>query len=247
LSEGAIVKMTRAGEVIPYILEVIKKVIPSKPKIAHEWNSTKVDYKINEDEMDEDDENDILVKNLVYFFKKMEIKYVDESIIRKMIDIGLNSINKIINASIEDLLKIENFKDKMTTKVYTNIQNAIKDVELGKIMTASNIFGQGLGNKKLDVIIKNIPNILEIKIPKKDLIEQIIDIDGFDVKTATQFANNLNIFKNFINTNKKITIKISKNEVKKNGKFKGIKFVFTGFRNKEAEEIIKKEGGGGYN
>jgi hypothetical protein len=197
--------------------------------------------------MDEDDENDILVKNLVYFFKKMEIKYVDESIIRKMIDIGLNSINKIINASIEDLLKIENFKDKMTTKVYTNIQNAIKDVELGKIMTASNIFGQGLGNKKLDVIIKNIPNILEIKIPKKDLIEQIIDIDGFDVKTATQFANNLNIFKNFINTNKKITIKISKNEVKKNGKFKGIKFVFTGFRNKEAEEIIKKEGGGGYN
>ena len=243
IGKGAIVKMTRAGEVIPYILEVIKKVIPSKPKIAHEWNSTKVDYKINEDEMDEDDENDILVKNLVYFFKKMEIKYVDESIIRKMIDIGLNSINKIVNASVDDLIKIENFKDKMATKIYNNIQNAIKDVELGKIMTASNIFGQGLGNKKLDIIIKNIPNILEIKIPKKDLIEQIIDIDGFDVKTATQFANNLNIFKNFINTNKKITIKISKNEVEKNGKFKGIKFVFTGFRNKEAEEIIKKEGG----
>ena len=46
IGKGAIVKMTRAGEVIPYILEVIKKVIPSKPKIAHEWNSTKVDYKI---------------------------------------------------------------------------------------------------------------------------------------------------------------------------------------------------------
>ena len=47
----------------------------------------------------------------------MEIKYVDESIIKKMIDVGLDNINDIINAKIDDFLEIEGFQEKMATKV----------------------------------------------------------------------------------------------------------------------------------
>ena len=243
IGKGAIIKLTRAGEVIPYILEVIKKTKPSEPKISFKWNSTNVDYIINEDEMNEENEYDILVRNLIYFFKKMEIKFVDESIIKKMIDIGLDSIHKILNASIDDFLKIENFKEKMATKVHTNIQNAIKEVNLSQLMSASNLFGHGLGSKKLQLIIENFPEILTMKINKKDLIEKIIEIDGFDTKSATQFANNLNSFKKFISNNKNIKIKIKINKIKTNGDFKDIKLVFTGFRNKELEKLIVSEGG----
>ena len=118
-------------------------------------------------------EYDILVKNILYFFKKMNIKNVDESIIKKMIDINLNSINKIINATVEDFLNIENFKNKMATKVYENIQNAIKDVKLSQLMTATNLFGSGLGSKKLQLIINKIPDILNLKINKSNLADEV--------------------------------------------------------------------------
>ena len=243
LGIGAEIKLTRAGEVIPYILEVIKKVKPTLPKIPYVWNETKVDFIVDVNNLSESINYDILVKNITYFFKKMNIKYVDESIVKKMIDIGLDNVNTIINASIDDLMEIEGFQEKMATKIHTNIQKAIKDVELSKVMTASNLFGHGLGSKKLSLIINKNPNVLQLKLGKQAFIDKIIEIDGFDTKTATQFVENIDKFKNFLNTNKKIQVKIIKKSTKKNGKFKDKKFVFTGFRDKELESHIEKEGG----
>ena len=243
LGIGAKIKLTRAGEVIPYILEVIKKVKPTLPKIPYVWNETKVDFIVDENNLSEAINYDILVKNITYFFKKMNIKYVDESIVKKMIDVGLDNVNTIINASIDDLMEIEGFQEKMATKIHTNIQKAINDVELSKVMTASNLFGHGLGSKKLSLIINKNPNVLQLKLGKQAFIDKIIEIDGFDTKTATQFVENIDKFKNFLNTNKKIQVKIVKKSTKKNGKFKDKKFVFTGFRDKELESYIEKEGG----
>jgi len=243
LGIGAKIKLTRAGEVIPYIVEVVKKVKPTLPKIPYQWNETNVDFIVDKDNLGENESNDILVKNLIYFFKKMEIKYVDESIIKKMIDIGLDNINKIINAKIDDFLEIDGFKDKMATKVYTNIQNAIKDVELTKVMAASNLFGHGLGTKKLALIINDDPNILKLKMTKKKFIEKIIEIDGFDTKTATQFVNNIEKFKTFLDKNKKIKVKIITKQKNTSGKFSDKKIVFTGFRDNELEKIVESEGG----
>ncbi len=242
IGKGTLIKLTRAGEVIPYILEVLKKVTPSKPKTAFKWNSTKVDYILDESKITENDEYDMLVKNILYFFKKMEIKNVDESIIKKMIEINLNSVNKIINATVEDFIKIENFKEKMATKVFTNIQNAIKDVKLSQLMAASNLFGAGLGSKKLQIIIDNFSDILTMKMSKKDLIDEVIDLDGFDTKTATQFAEKLPAFKKFLKENKNITI-LNDSDEEYDDKLKDLKFVFTGFRNKKIEEFIIKNGG----
>jgi NAD-dependent DNA ligase len=240
---GAKIKLTRAGEVIPYIVEVIKKVKPTLPKITYKWNETKVDYIVDKDNLGENESNDILVKNLTYFFKKMEIKYVDESIIRKMINVGLDNITSIIEAKVEDFLEIDGFKEKMATKIYSNIQNAIKDVDITKVMTASNLFGHGLGSKKLALILKSDPNILKVKLSKNKFIEKIKEIDGFDVKTASQFVENIEKFNKFLEKNKKIKIKVVTKDIKSNGKFKNLKFIFTGFRDKELENIIEKEGG----
>ena len=107
-------------------------------------------------------------------------------------------------------------------------------------MTASNLFGHGLGEKKLKKIIDNIPDILNVKLPKEELIESIIEIEGFDTKTSTQFVKNLEKFKKFIKENKNIKYKI---ETKKGSKFEDLKIVFTGFRDKDLEKIINENGG----
>ena len=159
-----------------------------------------------------------------------------------MIEINLNSVNKIINATVEDFLKIENFKEKMATKVFTNIQNAIKDVKLSQLMAASNLFGAGLGSKKLQIIIDNFSDILSMKISKKDLIDEVIDLEGFDTKTATQFVEKLPAFKKFLKENKNITI-LDESDEEYDDKLKETKFVFTGFRNKKIEDFIIKNGG----
>lgn len=160
-----------------------------------------------------------------------------------MINVGLDNVTSIIEAKVEDFLEIDGFKEKMATKIYSNIQNAIKDVDITKVMTASNLFGHGLGSKKLALILKSDPNILKVKLSKNKFIEKIKEIDGFDVKTASQFVENIEKFNKFLEKNKKIKIKLVTKDIKSNGKFKNLKFIFTGFRDKELENIIEKEGG----
>lgn len=237
IGKGAIIKITRAGEVIPYIMDVIKKVEPDLPKIPYKWNSSKVNFVLDED----GNNKDILIKNMVHFFKKLEIKNIDEKLIIKLIDNGYNTINKILNMSVDDFLKLDGFQEKLANKIYDNIEDGIKKVELSKLMTASNIFGGGLGIKKLSLVVNNIPNILELDKSKNELIEIIKEIEGFDTKTANQFSEKLNKFKSFLNKNNNITFIVPiKN---KGNKLNNIKIVFSGFRDKELEKKIKNEGG----
>ena len=74
-------------------------------------------------------------------------RIIGEGNVKKMMNSGLNSIAKILAASKDDLLKVENFKEKMANKVYTNIKTSIEKTSLPVLMHATNIFGRGLGVK----------------------------------------------------------------------------------------------------
>ena len=244
IGKGTKIKIIRSGDVIPKIHEVLHKKKPDFPEFSFIWNETEVDIMIDQSVKNEEHEYDMLVKNLTYFFKKMKIKYVDEAIIKKMIDIGLDSINKIITASVEDFLEIDGFKDKMATKIHGNIQTAISGVNISTLMAASNIFGHGLGERKLKLIIDEYPDIFDTKFTTNKLIEMIVKIDGFENKTASKFTEGYEDFKKFLKENKKIKIKIVKKSSKKTkGKLIDKKVVFTGFRDKDLEKFVEEEGG----
>ena len=105
-------------------------------------------------------------------------------------------------------------------------------------MNASNIFGRGLGKRKLDALFVNIPDLMERQ-SNNSLMEDIMEVDGFSNITAKQFVDNFNDFKKFM---KKLNIKapnlkeyVSKAKIKKN-------IVFTGFRNNELEKVLEKNG-----
>jgi len=242
IGKGTKIKIIRSGDVIPKIHKVLVKKKPDFPDFKYIWNSTNVDIMIDKSDNNKEHEYDMLVKNLTYFFKKMKIKYVNNAIVKKMIDVNLNTIDKIIVANEIDLLEIDGFKEKMAKKIYTNIQNAINNVNLSTVMAASNIFGHGLGERKLDIIVKEYPDILKKKISKKKLLEMVIKLDGFENKTANKFIEGYSEFRNFLKRNPKIKIKITKKSSKK-GKFSGKKIVFTGFRDKTLEDFVTSEGG----
>ena len=239
IGKGSKLKIIRSGDVIPHIIDIIKETKAEMPKFKYKWTESKVDILV--DDNNSEINKEILIKNITYFLKNIDIKNVDAKIIEKFIDSGLDTIPKILNAKKTDFLKVENFKETMATKIHDNIKEKIKSIELTKLMKASNIFGAGFGEKKLVLIVDKYPNITKTKLQESKIIEMIKEIDGFEEKTATKFAKNLPLFKDFLKTVPMIKIKPI---VKKIGnKLKDIKIVFSGFRDKELEEKIVGQGG----
>lgn len=238
LGPGAKIKLVRSGDVIPKILEILKK---SKnivmPKYEWKWHKGKVDIILK----DKNSSPDVIRKNIYYFFSKLNTSGMGEKTVEKMISSGLNTIEKILKADKNDFLKIDGFKDKSATNLFQNIKKATTNVDLNIIMAGSNKFGRGLGEKKIKLILSQYPNILidGVKWKKEEMINNISEIDGFDSITSTYFSENFTSFLKFWNDIKK---HISINNVSKkqnNGKI----VVMTGFRDTELKIQIEKLGG----
>jgi NAD-dependent DNA ligase len=104
-------------------------------------------------------------------------------------------------------------------------------------MASSSLFGQGIGVKKLETLLEEIPNILTLS--KKELREKVLNTKGFSEITTNKVVDNINLFKNFMSEMMPfISFKVEKPKKKID-----LRVVFSGFRSKELEEKIKEKGG----
>ena len=195
---GALVRLTRSGNVIPKITEVIvpaqKPILPNVDEYKYVWNETNVDFILTNVKADPRVE----AKSITKFFKELEVEGLGEANVEKIIASGANSIPKIINASLEDLLKVEGFKEKMATKIKTSIAKQLAKASIAKIAGASNIFGRGLGEKSISQILKAEPTIFTSQDSLKEKIDKVKAIEGFAEKTATQFVKAIPEFNEFL-------------------------------------------------
>ena len=239
IGPGSIVKIIRSGDVIPHVLEVIKIAKVKLPDIEYKWNDTKVDFISIGNKSDEQ-----IIKELTFFSDKMDIANLSEGLITNFVENNIDDIFKIINVTKKELSELDGFKEKLVNKIYDNIQTAMENATLVQFMNATNIFGHNFGHKRLEkVFIKYGNNFIKFmkEHTKEEITKEIIKIDGFDEITSNQFSEYIH---EFIKVFEKIPKKYQKNiidnsEIKKvSEKFKGKKFVFSGFRNKEWEEYI---------
>lgn len=252
LGPGAIITLIRSGDVIPKIINIIKPANNNKPQLPnlnYKWTESNVDIIVDNDTIQQK------IKELTFFFKKLNIQNIDEAIVSKMIDSGIDNIETIISIKKEDLEQIEGFKEKMIEKIYLNISSRIEKLTLLDLMIASNTFGHGLGEKKLTKIMETIDNIIQLYIDysEEEIIEKIKNIDGFDIKTAEYFTKGLDNFIELFNKLKpdmrkqlRQSILLFKEQIDNkeiDDKFNNKIFVFSGFRNKEWEDIIVSKGG----
>ena len=244
IGPGSIVKIIRSGDVIPHVLEVIKTAKVKLPDIEYKWNETNVDYIAIGEKSD-----DQIIKELTFFAEKMDIMNLSEGLITNFVQNDIDDIFKIINVTKEELLELPSFKETMVNKIHKNIQTAMENATLVQFMNATNIFGHNFGHKRLEKIFVQYGNNF-LKFMKDhtddDIFEEVLKIGGFDEITANQFSDRIH---EFIGVFEKIPAKYQKliiknSEIKKvSEKFKGKKFVFSGFRNKEWEEYIVENGG----
>ena len=260
IGPGAIVKIIKSGDVIPYIQEILKPADLAKPKmpsIKYEWNETKVD--IIAIDLDEENMNKIIVKKLAYFFVTLDIRYMGEGTIEKFVANGYNDLHKILKADKNSLYKIDGLGMKSIDKIYESIDSGLIGKEIYEIMGASQIFGRGIGTRKFKLIINDYPDIIEIyKTKGKDYTTKLINaVNGFDSKTTTKIIDNFDEFIIFLNNlikikpnllkepNTKTITKTNKTETKSSNKlkeFEGKTIVFTGFRDKDIESQLEDIG-----
>lgn len=237
IGPGSVLKLTRSGDVIPFILEVITPTQAQFPDMEYRWNETGVDIITAENE-------DIMcIKLVASFFAALKIKYVSEATVAKMYEHGLNNILKIISASQLDFERIEGFGPRLAERTYDNIHSGLRNVPLHIILGASGVFGMGMGSRKIELLLNIYPDILtEYKnIPPNELYKLIVGIDGFSDKSAKKIIENLPWAEKFVNNLRPyITLKEQR---RVSNDFIDIKVVFSGFRDTCLEDEIKKRGG----
>lgn len=242
LGPGAIIEIIRSGDVIPKVQKVIKIASSEKPDLPKgkwHWNETNVDIII-----DDIENNDVLIKNIYFFFSSLNTKGLGEQNVKKLIDSKLDNVLKIITATKEDFLNVEGFGEKSADNLIESIKMAITDVPLYKIIAASNKIGHGIGEERIKHVLSIYPNLLNDykKWNNDEFIDNIKQINGWELKTSTLFVSNFDEFIKFYNSIKKyIKLEVTKKVIM--GDFTDKIIVLTGFRDKELQNKIEEQGG----
>ena len=244
---GAIIEIIRSGDVIPYIKSVIIPAERAKmPNVSYIWNNTNVDVMLQNKE----DDKNVNIKTIVRFFEKIEVTGMGEGNVTRIVNAGYDSIPKIIAMKIEDYLTIDGFQKTMASKLYLGVTTQLTKVRLSVIMNASNIFGRGFGEVKLDVLMDEYPDILQSTASNLNKIDDVSELKGFSRSSAELFVNKIDEFITFLqDCNLKNRLNMNVNKIKKkeivnnSHPLYGKTIVMTGFRDKKIEDKIKEFGG----
>lgn len=238
------VKVTRRGKINPKIVGFITKGEAILPKVCPFcgeeliWNESNIDLVcINENCKEK------RIQQYYYFFKTIGIKDFGLESIKAYVNKGFDlqdffDENKIKKASIEGIGDI-------TKQVFISELNRIKSgVELEKIQEASGCFS-GLGSSTLKIL-----NTLNLDLQYLDIdsyynkkYKEALQLEGIGELTAKEYFYDIYQFDKFYENIKTFVPVLKKVNKNTSDDFSNYKVVFTGFRNKEWQNIIENQGG----
>ena len=242
---GSIIEMIRSGDVIPYIRNVVvPSDAPKMPSVPYKWNNTHVDVLL--ENMEDDDT--VKEKNITGFFRGIEVDGLSSGNVKRIITAGYDTIAKILKMKVADFLKVEGFKDKTATKLHEGIQQKISAASLITIMSASNMFGRGFNDKKIELILGGYPTVLISKDSPSTKIAKITEIKGMAAKTSEAFVEKIPEFLAFLKetglTNKLTTAAAAAEPTvaSVDHPLYGKTVVMTGFRDTALQDKLKRVG-----
>ena len=192
---GALIQIIRSGDVIPHIRSVTTPAEEAKmPSVPYKWNDTHVDVMLE----DAGSDTTVREKNITGFFRGIGVDGLSSGNIARIIAAGFETVPKVIRMTKTDFLKVEGFKEKLATKIYEGIQNKLAEASIVTLMSASNIFGRGFSDKRVELILESYPNVLTSLESPVEKVKKISAIKGMASKTAEAFVDKIPDFIKFI-------------------------------------------------
>ena len=244
IGPGALITIVRSGDVIPDIVSVEKPARKAQlPGVPCSWKGVTL-------VMDNHQENDeVVAKQLTSFFTTLNIDFIKQGSIVKMMDAGFESTIDIIKASVDDFMEVSGVKSVTANKWYKAIHDIVdKPMQQSTLMKASGCFDLGMGERRIEMVLKVYPTIVEdygrTRTSDKTWIDKICqDVDGFQEKTARLFIEGIPKYKQWMAVSGLKTTR-EKPQVKTIGtSLNGISVAFTGFRSEELKQKILQNRG----
>lgn len=242
IGPSAVVKITRSGEVIPFILETITSTQPKMPNAEWEWNETNVDAVL----IDCDDDT-VTVNRLTDFFSTIEAPHLKKGNVQKLYDAGYQTPEDIITMHESEMIDI--FGHANGIKIYQGLFDTLNGIELYKLIGAHST-SRGIGVRKIKKLQEAVGmyRLLgqDVESCRGNYLDcsEINQIDGFDVKTSQKVVHELDQFTAFWSKVKHNVVLASEQSTNNTGgSMVGEKIVFTGFRDAQLAEQVEAEGG----
>lgn len=230
IGPGAIIRVTRSGDVIPLCEEVISPADEADMPMNYEdtctWTETGVDLvlKVKPDESH--------IKEIVDFFTGIGAPLLKMGNVTNLYEAGFNSIDSIIKASEDELIML---LGENGIKVYMGLKEKLSNIDEYILAGSLPMFGRGVGKRKIKALAEAHGDITKLT------YDMIIDTPGFDEKTALKVAEGVESYKYFL-TSIKDYVNVRKYE-KLEGDLNDVAVCFTGVRSKDLEAIIESRGG----
>jgi NAD-dependent DNA ligase len=236
LNKGAIIRCVRSGDVIPYIMEVVEGAKkPAVPTIPNERKGAFL-YAVHEGKSDLRQ-----IKELTYFFTVLEVDGVKQGVVTKLVNAGYDTVRKILDMDLADIKNLPAYGETSAVKLHKALKTVKSKMTFLNVAQGSAAFGEGIGEKRLQLLFDEIPELLDTQWNDSQLARRIRDVKGFD-KLADQIAGNLNAFVKFCKRNGIKLVAAKKAEVV-GSKMKGQSVLFTSVRDAEAQAWIVANGG----
>lgn len=246
INVGSVISLTRSGEVIPYVTEVIKASktasLPDRKLVGeYAWDTNRthlmlVDAKANDTGQ---------IKAIAHFFAKgLEVDGLGVGVAQQLYEAGYDTVAKVLRMKPSDYLAIDGWQAKKSQNVYQGIKDACNGADVVKVMAGSGMFGALIGTRKLDALRKARPKLFDFDhaYSTRELTDLLLGVPGYQDKTSAPIIANLSKFSAWVS---KLPITFKQPDVVKvaGSKLKGEAVCFTGVRSLETETAIVAQGG----
>lgn len=247
LGIGSKIKIKRAGDVIPWIEEILEesdniplpdcKYYEDGVELAFDYEQTES----NDIELAKKYLNEMKLQKLIYFCSKLNIDFAGEGNLRILNDYYKEITNEDLN--IFELIQLDkSIFDKCIgingIKLYESLHNKLQNMNECEFYDAVNCFGRGIGELKLKKIFNKYGTLCVNE-------TQIVNTEGWSDKTCNQFMSHMNDYFDWNNKLKELNIEFinTDNNEQLSDKYSNVKVCFTGIRDQNMEKIIVSNGG----
>lgn len=244
IGPGAKIQITRSGDVIPFIQNVIEPVdaqLPASTEFgALAWTPGDVDIYM----VDPSNNRQVALEIIRTTFDNsgLDVPHLREGSIEKLYDAGLTTSASIINADKATLQSAVG--ESGGAKIYDGLRAKLNGVQLGILAGSSNCMGRGIGRRKMTKLVEALgQDIVLVEDTGPEMTKRISALEGFGPSIATTIVDNLPSFRAWLaSIEGQYTIAAPKEKVV-GGDLDEIVVVFTGIRDKELEAKIEARGG----